>query len=167
MVDGTNLANVMPRAERASHLQAKLADFGLTMKEKSSGFLGTPYWMAPELFHVGSKPSRQTDVYSFAITLFEMFTRKEPYGEHEDPEYVLEQLLLGTDAGELMRPKLPPGLPAAVKKLIEQCWHPEPMQRPSFPEIRSSVNAFDADQLGRWGPACVNSKGPFGIPVGF
>ncbi|KAK3283490.1 hypothetical protein CYMTET_8815 [Cymbomonas tetramitiformis] len=30
--------------------EAKIADFGLSMKKKSSGFLGTPYWMAPELF---------------------------------------------------------------------------------------------------------------------
>lgn len=29
---------------------AKLADFGLSMKRKSCGFLGTPFWMAPELF---------------------------------------------------------------------------------------------------------------------
>lgn len=28
---------------------AKIADFGLCMNKKSSGFLGTPFWMAPEL----------------------------------------------------------------------------------------------------------------------
>ena len=32
-----------------NNFSAKLADFGLSMKKKSSGFLGTPFWMAPEL----------------------------------------------------------------------------------------------------------------------
>jgi serine/threonine protein kinase len=133
-----------------ANFQAKLADFGLTMKEKSSGDLGTPFWMAPELFQVGAAPTTKTDVYSFAITMMEMFTRAEPYTEHDDPEWVLEQLALGEDADELLRPKLPDGLPVAVKTLIEECWHPDPAQRPQFTEIRTKVAAFDVDEISRW-----------------
>ena len=33
-----------------STFQAKLTDFGLSMKRKTNGYLGTPFWMAPELF---------------------------------------------------------------------------------------------------------------------
>ena len=37
--------------------QAKIADFGLSMKKKSSGYLGTPFWMAPELLTMVSRES--------------------------------------------------------------------------------------------------------------
>lgn len=33
-----------------SNFSAKIADFGLSMKTRSTGSLGTPFWMAPELF---------------------------------------------------------------------------------------------------------------------
>jgi serine/threonine protein kinase len=38
-----------------SNFQAKLANFGLSMKKKSNGYLGTPFWMAPELLNLVNK----------------------------------------------------------------------------------------------------------------
>lgn len=33
-----------------NNISAKIADFGLSTNTRSSGFLGTLFWMAPELF---------------------------------------------------------------------------------------------------------------------
>lgn len=34
-----------------NNFSAKISDFGLCMKKKSTGFLGTAFWMAPELLN--------------------------------------------------------------------------------------------------------------------
>lgn len=63
----------------------------------------------------GAVPSRMTDVYSFAVTLFEIFTRQEPYEEFQDVQDVLEML------GDLtldppLRPAIPEGMPHEVSE---------------------------------------------------
>ena len=44
--------------------------------------IGTPYWTAPEVFN-DDVYNEKVDVYSFAICLWEVWTRKTPWeGEH-------------------------------------------------------------------------------------
>ena len=45
---------------------------------KKEGLHGTPAWMAPELLDAGVITTK-ADVYSFAVVLWEMLTRKQPY----------------------------------------------------------------------------------------
>lgn len=58
--------------------RAKVADFGLSQKRKV-GATGTPLWMAPELLRGESENTSSSDVYSFGIILYEVYSRKEPY----------------------------------------------------------------------------------------
>jgi serine/threonine protein kinase/ABC-type phosphate/phosphonate transport system substrate-binding protein len=55
--------------------RAKVADFGLSQKKKV-GATGTPYWMAPELLRGESQNNASSDVYSFGIILYEVYSRK-------------------------------------------------------------------------------------------
>ncbi|KAM8990669.1 serine/threonine-protein kinase 10-like [Ara ararauna] len=68
----------------------KLADFGVSAKNSSSGqrrvsFVGTPYWMAPEVVQCEmSKESPygyKADIWSLGITLIEMAEMDPPYHE--------------------------------------------------------------------------------------
>jgi serine/threonine protein kinase len=43
---------------------------------------GTPSYMAPELFE-GGKASAQSDIYAAGVSLYQLLTRKYPYGEVE------------------------------------------------------------------------------------
>lgn len=57
------------------------ATFDLVMKEKFYPWL---YWTAPELLRSAFRgamptPTRHSDVYSFAIILWEIFTRHRPF----------------------------------------------------------------------------------------
>ena len=45
---------------------------------------GNPNWMAPEVLR-GRPSTRESDVYSFAILLYEMIYRKDAY-QDENPE---------------------------------------------------------------------------------
>jgi len=128
---------------------AKLADFGLSMKRKSSGFLGTPFWMAPELLKHGCQPSVKTDVYSFGVTLYELLTRKEPYEEYTDVDSVIEMLehpLLDPP----LRPTIPEGLPDDAAAIMCACWHPNPDLRPSFQQIKRMVSELNLKDLDVW-----------------
>ena len=56
----------------------KLADFGvatrLTEDEKAQSFVGTPYWMAPELIEMRGHISSACDIWSLGCTVIELIT---------------------------------------------------------------------------------------------
>lgn len=68
----------------------RILDLGVAAsdgQEEALGFSeinnpGTPSYMAPELF-AGSPADVSTDLYAVGVTLFELLTRKYPYGEIE------------------------------------------------------------------------------------
>ncbi len=76
---------------------AKLADFGLAKRVHGSQMgqspsklrggvmVGTPYYMAPELFH-GLPASKQSDVYAVGVTLYYLLTGALPYVDARLPE---------------------------------------------------------------------------------
>jgi serine/threonine protein kinase len=58
------------------------SDFGLSGVKgsgpKEEEPAGTLFWMAPEVI-VGGEYKTSADVYSYAIIIWEIYTRKEPY----------------------------------------------------------------------------------------
>ena len=75
------LTNKIEKSSDTSDI--KISDFGLSrLYQKScilSGHLGTCYWMAPEII-VKKRYSTKVDVYSYGIIIWEVCTRKTPYG---------------------------------------------------------------------------------------
>ncbi len=62
---------------------AKLADFGLAKRVVTAGgtvetLMGTPYFMAPELF-AGARASKRSDVYALGVTLYSLLAGRPPY----------------------------------------------------------------------------------------
>jgi len=60
-----------------------VTDFGLAkihenVDDINTTFCGTLPWTAPEVFS-GTGYTQKADVYSYAIVLWEILTRKEPY----------------------------------------------------------------------------------------
>src|SRR5436190_3622526 len=74
------------------HMQIKLCDFGLsgTITILSRGskasvenhMAGTYPWMAPELFAMNPKVGRKCDIYSFAMTIWEIASRSKPFKDY-------------------------------------------------------------------------------------
>ena len=98
-------------------------------------FLGTPYWMAPEVFK-GDRYTEKCDVYSFGVVVWECVTRKLPFLHLPTESVPVQVALFG------LRPEIPEDCPMSVKKLMEWCWEAEPSQRPSFTEILNSLRSI-------------------------
>ena len=126
-----------------SNLRAKVADFGLSQKKKDLGTTGTPFWMAPELLRGEVTNNPSTDVYSFGMILFEVYSQSDPY-EGEDP---FEVLRLVADPNVNKRPEMPGCCPEFAATLIEECLSSEPRTRPTFEEVDSRLKTVSSTAL--------------------
>jgi len=127
-----------------SKFRAKVADFGLTAKQ-SQGATGTPFWMAPELL-LGELNSVASDVYSFGITLWEVYARSEPYLGEEGGDVVMAVADLAAPIEK--RPEIPENCPTTVTNLMKACWHRDPKLRPRFDEIDRVLKTLDTITMG-------------------
>ena len=117
----------------------KVADFGHSLILGNLGMkssrIGTKYWAAPEVLS-GEPNTTKSDVYGFAIVMWEVFARKEVY-ENMDEEETLE----GIESGAV-RPPIPGGCPDVIKRVMEKCWSQDPKERPAFSEILSDLQTW-------------------------
>jgi mitogen-activated protein kinase kinase kinase 7 len=74
----------------------KIGDFGTARDEliMMTRGIGTPLYMAPEVFGTSSYTSK-CDVYSFGITLCEMYTRRRPYEGRWDDAMLMVKIRNG------------------------------------------------------------------------
>jgi hypothetical protein len=113
-------------------------------------------WAAPELFQ-GSRPNSQTDVWSYGVLVWELFTRgQKPYSQSQTNDVINDVL-----QGEMLAK--PKGCPEAVHELMESCWNPT--TRPPFSTIvdylsRVKDDVSNADANGNINVAYVEEDGP-------
>lgn len=125
--------------------RAKVADFGLSRKGfgKSSRASGTPFWMAPELLRGESPNTTFSDVYSFGIVLYEVFSRSEPYaGEKYD-----DVIRLVTDKAVNKRPPVPHNCPKEIAALMKHCLKGDPAARPTASELDVALRLMDGSSI--------------------
>ena len=111
--------------------------------ESSGEVFGTGFWRAPEILQAtregtldSQEPvSTKSDAYAYAMTCYEILTGKIPLEEHEYRSY---EVILRDGK----RPELPQGMDQWLRHLIQNCWHQDPSQRPTFDDI---VNVFKAN----------------------
>lgn len=114
-------------------LNGKVADFGLSrvLDESEKNKLtacGTPAWTAPEIVKM-ERYTDKVDVYSFAIIMWELITRQEPYGGQKGVQIAYAAAEQG------LRPEIPAYCPADYADLMRQCWASDPHERPTFQVI--------------------------------
>ncbi|XP_021900967.1 uncharacterized protein LOC110816917 isoform X2 [Carica papaya] len=105
----------------------------------SGGVRGTLPWMAPELLNGGSnKVSEKVDVFSFGIVLWEILTGDEPYANMH------YGAIIGGIVNNTLRPTIPSFCDPEWRRLMEECWAPNPAARPSFTEIAGRLRVMSA-----------------------
>jgi serine/threonine protein kinase len=114
----------------------KILDFGLAVllsggkatgrMTQSGVIVGSLPYMAPEQLF-GEVDDARTDVYALGTMLFEMVTGRRPFVK-ERPEALMFAIL--NNAPPTVR-SIRPDAPAELDRLLGECMHKDPAQRPS------------------------------------
>ncbi|MFH4974966.1 hypothetical protein AB6A40_001675 [Gnathostoma spinigerum] len=92
-------------------------------------------WMSKEAIQHG-RYSEASDVWSFGITLWEIFSYgKQPYDGYANPE-VIELI----NMRNLL--ECPQSCPTNIYSLMVECWHDHPERRPAFSEIHARLQTW-------------------------
>lgn len=144
--------NLLVNLKDPSRPICKVGDFGLSKIKRntlvSGGVRGTLPWMAPELLNGSSnKVSEKVDVFSFGIVLWEILTGEEPYANMH------YGAIIGGIVSNTLRPPIPGFCDHEWRRLMEQCWAPNPTVRPSFTEIAARLRIMSAAAAASHGKA--------------
>ncbi|CAO3570052.1 unnamed protein product [Mortierella alpina] len=113
--------------------RVQLCDFGVagqvTMNSlKRNSFVGTPYWMAPEVIKEGQTYDCKADIWSFGITVYEIATGNPPFA-NENPVRAVSLIPMSRPA------QLEGDWSAIMKEFVALCLHEEPNERPSADDL--------------------------------
>ncbi|VDM44027.1 unnamed protein product [Toxocara canis] len=130
---------------------AKISDFGMSRKGEIYEMARARNkkiplkWTAPESM-VALQYTKKTDVFSFSILLWEIFSDGgEPYQGMTSLE--VKRMI---SCGERM--KAPEGCPADMYELMKRCWEQNPNKRITMTEVSSRVTQTISMSL----PRCAN-----------
>ncbi|XP_054714111.1 mitogen-activated protein kinase kinase kinase 7-like [Uloborus diversus] len=114
----------------------KICDFGTAcdMQTNMTNSKGSAAWMAPEVFE-GSQYSEKCDVFSWAIILWEVLSRKKPF--HDGEGATAFRIMWAVHNGK--RPPLIQGCPKPLEDLMVRCWDMCPSVRPSMTEAENEI----------------------------
>eukprot|EP01116_Phalansterium_solitarium_P008959 TRINITY_DN22936_c0_g1_i1.p1 TRINITY_DN22936_c0_g1~~TRINITY_DN22936_c0_g1_i1.p1 ORF type:complete len:525 (-),score=169.82 TRINITY_DN22936_c0_g1_i1:227-1801(-) len=128
------------------NFNVKVCDFGLSqllernqMAQDKLNAKGTPLWMAPEVMNF-EKFNEKCDVYSYGIVLWEVLTEQEPFAQYQ----TFESFKLAV-CGRHERPPISDAIEPSLKRLIQQCWQPDPSKRPNFTTILKDLDEVMID----------------------
>ncbi|KAJ3087787.1 Serine/threonine-protein kinase 25 [Quaeritorhiza haematococci] len=115
--------------------KVKLCDFGvagqITMScLRRNSFVGTPYWMAPEIIK-RAQYDFKADIWSLGITIIELATGNPPFAD-QDPRRAIFLIPRTRPA------KLEGKYSVAMKEFIAMCLKEEPEERPTAEELLKS-----------------------------
>jgi len=123
---------------------AKVGDFGLvkiigkgSTASPQTFDVGSRIYMAPEVFACSEHADygNMVDVYSYAVTLFEMLTSTPPFHEYIEKFGSLRLGLFVVRGGRPECTKMPEDAPEQLRLVMVKSWAECPSERPNFDDI--------------------------------
>ena len=122
--------------------------------------------MSPELLAPpakNSRPTRSSDCYALGMVIYETISGKLPFHEYTDPAVVVKVL-----EGE--RPPRGARFTDSLWRMLEQCWTPQPDDRPSIGDVLQYLEAVSNlwepyspaadEEMGKGGDSWESPSGP-------
>ncbi|KAJ2654136.1 kinase that interacts with cdc31p [Coemansia sp. RSA 1200] len=139
-LDYLHISGIMHRDIKAANILVttegvvQLCDFGVARQvmqasAKSYSFVGTPYWMAPEVIQKGQVYDFKADIWSLGITAYEITTGVPPYAD-EDPKRAL--FLIPRKGPKQLAPEQ---ASKEMREFVSRCLEVDFTQRPSAREL--------------------------------
>jgi serine/threonine protein kinase len=122
------LQNIL-MSENSTKAVLKLADFGMSRfldNDLAQTWLGTPLYMAPEMFRNKEGYDFKADIWSLGVVMYEMLTGEAPIRVQKREDIPLAQKNLK---------KWPPGISSTCSDLLSKLLTYNPKDRISFEEL--------------------------------
>ncbi|XP_069771525.1 proto-oncogene serine/threonine-protein kinase mos [Narcine bancroftii] len=127
--------------------RCKIGDFGCSHKLEEGNDLipnrqlrhlgGTYTHRAPELLR-GCNTTIKADIYSFAITLWQMVSRDHPFsGDRQCVMYAVVAYNLRPSFSSVFNETL---MGRKIRSVIDHCWENEPIDRPNAVQLLETIN---------------------------
>lgn len=135
---------------------AKVIEAGGTSSQRNTALVGTPAYIAPELFE-GAHPSAASDIYSLGVMLYELCCAVTPFA-HPNPVSIMR--------GHTDRmPGWPQGIPADLRDVLAACLDKSPRQRPAAHEVSIRLRQLTSGYTALSALTPLASP-PIGPPIG-
>ncbi|KAJ4144869.1 hypothetical protein LMH87_003737 [Akanthomyces muscarius] len=113
----------------------QLCDFGVagvieTKFDKRTTFIGTPHWMAPELFDEGASYGTEVDIWAFGSMIYEIASGLPP-----NVAFGMDFSKLGTHLQQ-HSPRLDGEYSTGLKDLVAYCLQHDASKRPTIEQIQ-------------------------------
>ncbi|UNI14641.1 serine/threonine protein kinase, STE, PAK/STE20 [Purpureocillium takamizusanense] len=124
----------------------QLCDFGVagvieTKFDKRSTFIGTPHWMAPELFDQSTSYGTEIDIWAFGAMVYEIASGLPPnVTDYIDPTRLGNHLKQQTPRLEGDQ------YSAGLKDLVAYSLQPDPAKRPTIEQVQRHPYIFKTDE---------------------
>ena len=139
--------------------RVRLLDLGVSRIErmdtssKSLAPVGTPSYMAPEVI-AGTEADERADVYSAAVTIYEMLTGKYPYGE-------IEPFTHPTYSHFIPPGRYNPDVPPWLSEILRKACTPDPNQRyPHAADFAAALTSPPQNNLSQRNPPLLERIRP-------
>lgn len=143
-------ANILISRQNDGNFKATIIDFGLSKLNTTQaslvpgagrGLTGSLITMAPEVMNE-QKYQTGSDVYSFGIVCWEIFSGRIPFGNTTQIAQLVMKVAVRGERPDFRRED---DVPIAVQHLIRECWDQDVEKRPDFLAIAKTLNRIKAD----------------------
>eukprot|EP01116_Phalansterium_solitarium_P008220 TRINITY_DN2174_c0_g2_i1.p1 TRINITY_DN2174_c0_g2~~TRINITY_DN2174_c0_g2_i1.p1 ORF type:complete len:833 (+),score=232.95 TRINITY_DN2174_c0_g2_i1:2-2500(+) len=135
--------NILVSEKRKNRYLAKICDYGLSRRQLGDYYQATTdakfpiRWSSPEVI-LFRKYSEASDVWSFAVVVYELLARRLPYAEMSNREVMehvcdRQQRLPNPDRIEY---------PPELDNIVQRCFRRDPQARPGFDEIQDVLEGL-------------------------
>ena len=147
--------NVMTQEKLPIAEGLKILDFGLAkiksgellgsfVQAKTSGLMGSPFYMAPEQWS-DDEPDSRADIYSLGIILYQMLSGDVPFKGSSIPAIMKKHLTLPPPSFQSIGVNVPPNVEAVVRHALEkEAAARTPTVDALVQEFRNAVNSGGA-----------------------